>query len=76
MEAKTGTIPPRKVPITGINCDRTPAAIPNATAEGKPMIRNEIVKTILAKIPRITLAAINPPALDTPIVQTLSLIHI
>ena len=37
------------------------------------MIAKAIVKTILAKIAKITLATINPPAFETPIVHTWSI---
>ena len=72
-EASTGTIPPKNVPTTGINWERIPADIPNATGEGKPIRAKAIVNTILAKIAKITLATINPPAFETPIVQTWSI---
>ena len=68
-----GTNPPRNVPTTGISWDKMPAEIPKATGEGKPIRANEIVKTTLANIAKITLATIKPPALETPIVHTLSI---
>ena len=54
IEAKTGTIPPRNVPTAGTNWDNNPAEIPRANGEGRPIIRKAIVKTMLAKMPRIT----------------------
>ena len=65
-----GTSPPKNVPTTGISCDNIPAATPKASGEGKPIIKKDKDKTILAKTPNITLATIKPPALETPIVHT------
>ena len=70
IEAIKGTNPPRNVPTTGINCDNIPAATPKAIGEGRPIIKNDTDKTTLANTPSMTLATINPPALETPIVHT------
>ena len=58
------------MPTAGTSCDNNPAEIPKANGEGNPIIKKDIVKAMLASIPRITLAAIHAPAFDTPIVQT------
>ena len=65
-----GTNPPRNVPTTGISCDSMPADTPSAIGEGNPIKKKAIDKTVLANIPRISFATINPPAFETPIVQT------
>ena len=70
IDAINGTKPPKKVPTTGINCDKIPAATPKAIGDGKPISKNETDKTILAKEPTITYATMKPPALDTPILHT------
>ena len=46
------------MPTAGTSCDNKPAEIPNANGEGNPIIKKDIVKAMLASIPRITLAAI------------------
>ena len=70
IEAMKGTRPPKKVPTTGINCDKIPAETPSAIGDGKPINKKATYKTILAKTPNMNLATMNPPALDTPIVHT------
>src|SRR6056300_916701 len=73
IEAIKGTNPPKKVPTTGISCDKTPAETPSAIGEGNPINKKARDKTMLANIPSINFATINPPAFETPIVQTWSI---